>query len=64
MDPYLVEVAEFDMEIDHCVVDGLRGHFSFPRYDRIRPVLSTQMPPRKPNTQIESILGFQKRILG
>lgn len=58
---YLVELASIDISLPKFTIVPGKGPFTFPTYDCLRPSLRTQMPPMKPTTQLETLLGFQKR---
>lgn len=58
---YLVQLSTFDISLPRCTLVPGKNAFNFPQYDCLRPNLKTQMPPKKPNTQLETLLGFQKR---
>lgn len=60
-DARLVEESDVHMEVGKVTVDSTPDVPDLPRYDLLQPVLQTMISSRRPMTQTETLLGYQKR---
>lgn len=60
-DNQIIHWGNFELTLDSAVIDLSKHAYPEPKYDCIRPVLRTSMPPVKPMSQLEMLRGFAGR---